>query len=194
MHMILFSHQIAPLQCNFLQSFAVVSYVQKNQPKCQQNVSWCLANKLFGRWDVIFWQNVSQHFQHFADMTAHVGMTCHLGGLGNMTRCRHFQLSHQSAYKSKMHFVFTWTGQNCHGLHSNCLTLDNALVDLPQSLYILDQKYGLISKLSWIKQDSGMHSIYPFDLQVKMKHHEFSASALGTSLLLSHLKYFEVQI
>ena len=48
----------------------------------------CLAG-----WDDIFFPMLGQHSRHFADMLTCVGTTCHLGGVGNVTQCRHFQLS-----------------------------------------------------------------------------------------------------
>ena len=42
--------------------------------------------------DDIFFPMLGRHSQHFANMTTCVGTTCHLGGVGDVTRCRHFQL------------------------------------------------------------------------------------------------------
>ena len=55
-------------------------------------------------WQVrpIFFPMLDQHSRHFADMTTCVGMTCHLGGVGNMTWCRHFQL------RNILNYCYQW--------------------------------------------------------------------------------------
>ena len=91
----IFSHQITPLPCEFLQSFAVFSLCQKESANMSADVipSWHVT--LSGMVQTTEFDKMSgQHSQHFCDTSAHVGMTCHLGGSGNTTQHRRFQLSH----------------------------------------------------------------------------------------------------
>ena len=88
-----FLHKIAPLWCNFLPSFAVFSLCPKESADMLAK-SWLMSCRHV-IWKVettLFCGMSGQHFQQSADMTACVRMTCHLGGLGNMTQCLHFQL------------------------------------------------------------------------------------------------------
>ena len=96
MHAILFLQLSCPdhtITAHFLQSFAVFSLCQKELADMSakswmmscQNVVWQVGMKFF--------PNVGPTFLTFAYMTTFIRTTCHLGGLGDVTQCRHFQLS-----------------------------------------------------------------------------------------------------
>ena len=59
--------------------------------KCRwQHVVWHV-------WMTFFCQMSARHFRHVSDMSAYVGTTCHLGGLGDVMRRQHFQLRQELA-------------------------------------------------------------------------------------------------
>ena len=79
-------HHYDMIFCNALVHFL---YIQKNQLTCHQIVLLtCWQDSLAD----IFWWHVSQTFTNMLPTCRHVLVTCHLGGLGDMTRCRNFQL------------------------------------------------------------------------------------------------------
>ncbi len=51
-------------------------------------------------WMTEFDEISGQHSWHFHNVSAHVGTTCHLAGSGDMTWCRHFQLSAEFSQNS----------------------------------------------------------------------------------------------